>query len=85
MLEMVVRATEGNFVCLFDLGLTSFSTIFQSYRDSVWMWQGAQCSLKYHARPRHFDMIFHPSHYTDTELTSSSSTFLMLSDKRKSS
>ena len=32
-------------VCLFDLGLTSLSTIFQSYRDSVWMWQGAQCSL----------------------------------------
>ena len=33
------------FVCLFDLGLTSLSTIFQSYRDGVWMWQGAQCSL----------------------------------------
>ena len=31
--------------CLFDLGLTSLSTIFQSYRDSIWMWQGAQCSL----------------------------------------
>ena len=25
------------FVCLFDLGLTSLSTIFQSYRDGVWM------------------------------------------------
>ena len=23
----------------------AFSTIFQSYRDGVWMWQGAQCSL----------------------------------------
>ena len=23
--------------CLFDLGLTSLSTIFQSYRDGVWM------------------------------------------------
>ena len=29
--------------CLFDLGLTSLSTIFQSYCDGVWMWQGAQC------------------------------------------
>ena len=28
--------------CLFDLGLTSLSTIFQSYRDGLWMWQGAQ-------------------------------------------
>ena len=42
------------FVCLFVLGLTSLSTIFQSYRDGVCMWQGAQCSLleccslKYH-------------------------------------
>ena len=24
-------------ICLFDLGLTSLSTIFQSYRDGVWM------------------------------------------------
>ena len=32
-------------LCLFDLGLTSLSTIFQSYRDGVWMWQGAQCLL----------------------------------------
>ena len=53
------------FVCLFDLGLTSLSTIFQSYRDSVWMWQGAQCSLLECCfteilSTRHFDMIFHP-------------------------
>ena len=52
-------------LCLFDLGLTSLSTIFQSYRDGVWMWQGAQCSLlecclTEISRPRHFDMIFHP-------------------------
>ena len=51
--------------CLFDLGLTSLSTIFQSYRDGVWMWQGAQCSLLECCLteilcPRHFDMIFHP-------------------------
>ena len=50
---------------LTDLCLTSLSTIFQSYRDGVWKWQGAQCSLlecclteiSHH---RHFDMIFHP-------------------------
>ena len=36
-------------------GLTSLSTIFQSYHDGVWLRQGAQCSLllccdtKYHA------------------------------------
>ena len=53
------------FVSLFDLGLTSLSTIFQSYRDGVWMWQGAQCSLlecclTQISRPKHFDMIFHP-------------------------
>ena len=52
------------FVCLFDLGLTSLSTIFQSYRDGVWLWQGAQCSLlecclNEISCPRHFDMIFH--------------------------
>ena len=27
------------------LGLTSLSTIFQSYHDSVWLRQAAQCSL----------------------------------------
>ena len=51
-------------VCLFDLGLRSLSTIFQSYRDGVWMWQGVQCSpleccLTEISRPRQFDMIFH--------------------------
>ena len=39
--------------------------LFQSYRDGVWMWQRAQCSLlecclTEISRPRHFDMIFHP-------------------------
>ena len=50
--------------CLFDLGLTSLLTIFQSYRDGVWMWHRAQCSLlecclTEISRPGHFDMIFH--------------------------
>ena len=50
---------------LFDLGLTLLSTIFQSYRDGVWMWQGAQCSLlecclTEISHPRNSDMIFHP-------------------------
>ena len=31
-------ATPIYFVCFFYLGLTSLSTIFQSYRDGVWMW-----------------------------------------------
>ena len=53
-------------VDLFDLGLTSLSTIFQSYRDGVWMWQGAQCSLlecclTEISRPRHWHDI-PPSH-----------------------
>ena len=26
-------------------GLTSLSTIFQSYHNGVWFWQGAQCSV----------------------------------------
>ena len=55
----------SDFVFLFDLGLMSLSTIFQSYHNGVWMWQGAQCSLLERcltgiSRPRHFDMIFHP-------------------------
>ena len=58
------RRIWSDCACLFDLGLTSLSTIFQSYRDGVWMWQGAQCSLlecclTEISRPRHFDMIFH--------------------------
>ena len=31
--------------CLFYSGFNSLFTIFQSYCDGVWMWQGAQCSL----------------------------------------
>ena len=31
-------------VCVYS-GLTSLSTIFQSYHDGVWLRQGAQCSL----------------------------------------
>ena len=75
-------------ICLFDMGLTSLN-LFQSYCDGVWMWQGAQCSLlecclTEISSPRHFEMIFQAqSHYTDTELISSSSTFLMLSVKRE--
>ena len=50
---------------LFDLGLTSLSTTFQSYRNGVWMWQGAQCSLlecclTEISHPRHIDMVFCP-------------------------
>ena len=50
---------------MFDLGLTLLSTIFLSYCDGVWMWQGAQsslleCCLDKISRPRHFDMILHP-------------------------
>ena len=30
--------------CVYS-GLTSLSTIFQSYHDGVWLRQGAQCSL----------------------------------------
>ena len=50
---------------VFDLGLTSLSTIFQSYRNRVWLWQEVQCSLlecclTEISRPRHFHMIFHP-------------------------
>ena len=61
---MCTLAKQKSFV-LFDLGLTSLSTIFQSYRDGVWMWQGAQCSLLECclieiSRPRHFDIP--PSH-----------------------
>ena len=31
-------------VCVYS-GLTSLSTILQSYHDGVWLRQGAQCSL----------------------------------------
>ena len=51
-LRMVVLTST--FVCLFVCsGLTSLSTIFQSYHYGVWLWQRAHChsavSLKYHA------------------------------------
>ena len=63
MLE--IAAQHVLFVCLFDLGLMSLSTIFQSYSDDVWIWQGAQCSLlecclTEMSRLRHFDVILHP-------------------------
>ena len=38
-------ASAFSVCCLFYSGFTSLSTIFQSYRDGVWMWQGAQCSF----------------------------------------
>ena len=41
-------------------GLTSLSTIFQTYHDGVWLRQGAQCSLKYHAQDIWHDTT--PSH-----------------------
>ena len=31
-------------VCMCS-GLTTLSTVFQSYYDDVWLWPGAQCSL----------------------------------------
>ena len=72
------KMTPGGFVCLFYSGFTSLSTIFQSYRDGVWMWQGAQCSLvecclTEISRPRHLTWYSTQPHYTDTKLTSSDS------------
>ena len=60
------------FVCF----IQSLSTIFQSYREGVWMWQGAQCSLlecclTEISCPRYLTRYSTQSHYTDTELTSS--------------
>ena len=52
-------------VCVYT-GLTSLSTIFQSYHDGVWLRQGAQCSLysaaslKYHVPDTWHDTT--PSH-----------------------
>ena len=51
---LVNTVDTGRFVCLFNMGFTSLSTIFQTYRDGVRMWHGSQysrlecCSLKYH-------------------------------------
>ena len=35
----------GGVCACVNLGLTSLSTIFQSYHDDVWLRQEAQCSL----------------------------------------
>ena len=64
------------FVCFIQA--LSLSTSFQSYPDSVWMWQGAQCSLlecclTEISCPRKLTWYSTQSHYTDTELTSSDS------------
>ena len=64
--------------CLFYSCFMSLSIIFQSYRDGVWMWQGAQCSLLecYLTEilcPIHMTWYSAQSHYTDTGLTSSDS------------
>ena len=61
-----ITSWKGIYPCLFVwFGLNVAFNLFQSYRDGVWMWQGAQCSLlecclTEISRPRHFDMIFHP-------------------------
>ena len=65
-------------VCLFYSGFTSFSTIFQSYRDRVWKWQGTRCSFLEYCLTKYalqtLDMI-----------TTCSSTLLMLSVNRGTS
>ena len=75
----MVGCGEGLFVWF---GLNVAFNLFQSYRDGVWMLQGVQCSLlecclTEISRPRHWH--YTQSHYTDTKLTSSRSTFLILS------
>ena len=65
-------------VCLFYSGFLSLSTIFLLFRDGVWMWQAAQCSLlecclTEISRPRQLTWYSTQSHYTDIELTSSES------------
>ena len=40
---------NNNVVVVVCSGLTSLSIIFQSYHDSLWLRQGAQCSLVYSA------------------------------------
>ena len=80
-------------IFFFDLGVTSLSTIFQSYRDGVWMWQGAQCSLlecclTEISCPKTLWHDIPPSHIILTlswPVPIPSFTFLMLSAKRKSS
>ena len=60
-------------------GLTSLTTIFQSYHDGVWLRQGAQCSLllccvNEVSCPRHLTEYHTQSHYPDTASTSPSSS-----------
>ena len=54
------------FFCLFVLfGLNVAFKIFQSYRDGVWVWQAAECSIfrvlpHRNITPQTLDMIFLP-------------------------
>ena len=62
------------FVSLFYSGFASLSTIFQSYRYCVWIWQGAKCSvleccLTEISLPRHLPRYSTKSHYNFNELT----------------
>ena len=71
---------------LFSSVLMSLSTIFQLYRDGVWMWRGAQCSLKECyltdiSHLRHTTWHSTRLHYTDTGPTSSA--FSMLSANKR--
>ena len=44
--HMLAPVTDNCPSCLFVwFGLNVAFNLFQSYRDGVWMWQGAQCSL----------------------------------------
>ena len=60
----------------------SLSTIFQSYCNGVWMWQGAQCSLLelpyWNIRSETQRWYFTQSNHIDTELTSSDSELYFL-------
>ena len=60
-------------------GLTSLSTIFQSYHDGVWLRQGTQCSrllccVTEVSCSRHLTRYHTHSHYPDTASTSPSSS-----------
>ena len=60
-------------------GLTSLSSLFQSYHDGVWLRQGAQCSLLLCcfievSCPIHLKLYHTQSHYSDTASTSPSSS-----------
>ena len=60
-------------------GLTSLSTIFQSYHDGVWLRQGAKCSrllccVTEESWPRHLTWYHTLSHYPDTAWSSPSSS-----------